>query len=91
MYIVPQRYLLDRIPARYSLNGFEPKPEPAEVRKARKTVERWDKAIAHQRCVHDKRIDALVRKARESVYFDSEEKALAIIRQVEKMLKSCTV
>jgi hypothetical protein len=86
---VRKRYLLDRIPSTYNLNGFHAPPEPAAVTQARKLVDRYEKSIAHKRCVHGKRTEALIRKAREAVYFASDDKALAIIRQVEKLLKTC--
>lgn len=89
---VRQKYLLDRIPAKYSLNGFQAPPDPpevAEARKAEKVVAKWDKHVALLRCKHEKQTDALLRKAREAVYFHSEQDALAIIRQVEKLLKTC--
>jgi hypothetical protein len=89
---VRQKYLLDRIPQRYNLGGFIAPPDPPTVKKARaaqKAVDRWDKYVGRLRCAHDKRSEALIRKAREAVYFSSEAKALAIIRQVEKLLKTC--
>jgi hypothetical protein len=86
-----QNYLLARIPSQHSLNGFHVPVEPKEVKQARKLIERYDKQIALQRCAHDKRIEALIRKAREAVYFADDVKALAIVQQVEKMMKGCEV
>ena len=37
----------------------------------------------------NKRNQALRQKAVESIYFDTPEKALAIVKQCEKMLKGC--
>jgi len=85
---VRQRYLLDRIPRTYDLNGLHLQ-EPAEVTQAKQIVDRWEKKAAHQHCIHTKRTEALIRKAREAVYFSTEEKALAIIQQIEKLLKTC--
>ena len=84
-----QQYLLQRIPSAYQMNGYKPEPEPVEVKRARKTVERYDKQEALRQCQAEKRNEALRRKAREAVYFDAPEKALVIVRQCEKMLKGC--
>lgn len=84
-----RQYLLQRIPGKYDINGFHTPPDPLEVVKAQKLVDAWRKKVGLLKCQHDKRSEALVRKAREAVYFESEEKALAIIRQVEKLLKGC--
>lgn len=84
-----QRYLLERIPSSYAMNGYKERPEPAEVKAARKLVDRWDKQEKLLQCQAGKRAEALRRKAREAVYFDTPEKALAIIRQCEKLLKGC--
>lgn len=89
MLTVEQRYLLDRIPSSYQMNGYKPRAEPAEVRNARKLIERWDKEEKLLQCRAGKHNEALRRKAREAVYFDTPEKALAIIRQCEKFLKGC--
>lgn len=84
-----QKYLLQRIPSSYQMNGYKETPMPVSVKKAEALVERYRKQEARQRCVADKRKEALRQKAREAVYFDSPEKALAIIRQCEKLLKGC--
>ena len=84
-----QQYLLQRIPSSYQMNGYGERPEPAEVKQARKLIERWDKQEKLLSCQAEKRNEALRRKAREAVYFDTPEKALAIIQQCEKMLKGC--
>lgn len=86
---VEQRYLLERIPSSYQMNGYKPNPEPLEVKRARALIERYDKRENLLRCRADKRNQALRQKAREAVYFDTPEKALAIVRQCEKMLKGC--
>lgn len=84
-----QQYLLQRIPSSYQMNGYKERPEPAEVKQARKLIERWDKREKLLQCQAGKRNEALRQKAREAVYFDTPEKALAIVRQCEKMLKGC--
>lgn len=84
-----QRYLLQRIPSSYQMNGYKDTPMPAAVKKAEATVSRWHKEQSRQKCQAEKRGQALRTKAREAVYFSSPEKALAIIRQCEKMLKGC--
>lgn len=86
-----QIYLLNRIPGIHQMNGIEPQAETAEVKRARKVIERWDKAQSLKACQQRKRNEALIRKAREAVYFDKPEKALAIVRQCEKLLKGCPV
>lgn len=86
---VEQRYLLERIPSSYQMNGYKERPEPAEVKQARKLIDKWDKEEKLLQCRASKRNEALRQKAREAVYFDTPEKALAIIRQCEKMLKGC--
>lgn len=86
---VEQRYLLERIPSSYAMNGYKERPEPAEVKRARKLIDKWDKEEKLLACRAGKRNEALRQKAREAVYFDTPEKALAIIRQCEKMLKGC--
>jgi len=86
---VQQRYLLERIPSSYQMNGYKERPEPAEVKQARKLIERWDKGEKLRACQAGKRNEALRQKAREAVYFDTPEKALAIVKQCEKMLKGC--
>jgi len=86
---VEQRYLLDRIPSSYQMNGHKERPEPAEVKHARKLIERWDKEEKLRACQAGKRNEALRQKAREAIYFDTPEKALVIVKQCEKMLKGC--
>lgn len=86
---VEQRYLLERIPSSYQMNGYKPRTEPVEVKRARKLIERWDKQERLLSCQAGKRNEALRQKARESIYFDTPEKALAIVKQCEKMLKGC--
>lgn len=86
---VEQRYLLERIPSSYQMNGYKERPEPAEVKQARKLIERWDKQEKLLSCRAGKRNEALRQKAREAIYFDTPEKALAIVKQCEKMLKGC--
>lgn len=84
-----QKYLINRIPSSYQMNGYKEAPMPVEVRRAEALVERWSKQQSRQRCAADRRKEALRQKAREAVYFSTPEKALAIIRQCEKMLKGC--
>jgi hypothetical protein len=84
-----QKYLLSRIPRIYDMNGAPKRQEPAAIKIARKRIENWDKAEANRECAARKRNEALIRKAREAVYFAPPEKALAIIRQCEKLLKGC--
>jgi hypothetical protein len=84
-----QQYLLQRIPSSYQMNGYKERLEPVEVKQARKLIERWNKQENLLRCRAGKRSEALLRKAREAVYFDTPEKALTIVRQCEKMLKGC--
>lgn len=86
-----QNYLLQRIPSTYDMNGIEKRVEPAEVKKARKVLEQWDKDENLRACQAKKRNQAIIQKAREAVYFDTPEKALVIIRQCEKLLKGCPV
>lgn len=86
---VEQRYLLERIPSSYQMNGYKPRPELVEVKRARKLIEQWDKQEKLLACQAGKRNEALRQKAREAVYFDTPEKALAIVKQCEKMLKGC--
>lgn len=86
-----QRYLLQRIPRVWDMSGYEHPPEPTEVKRARKTVEQWDKKKDLAECAARKRNEALTRKASEAVYFETPEKALAIVHQCEKMLKGCPV
>jgi hypothetical protein len=71
------------------MNGYKARVEPAEVKRARKVVKQWDKQEKLLECQAGKRNEALRQKAREAVYFDTPEKALAIVRQCEKMLKGC--
>lgn len=86
---VEQQYLLERLPSRYQMNGYKPAPEPIEVKRARKLIQDYDKRERLLQCQADRRNEALRQKARESIYFDTPEKALAIVRQCEKMLKGC--
>jgi len=86
-----QRYLLNRIPSIHYMNGHTPKPESAEVKRARKVIDKWEKQENLLVCKAKKRNEALIAKAREAVYFASPQKALAIIRQCEKLLKGCPV
>lgn len=86
---VEQRYLLERLPSSYQMNGYKERPEPAEVKQARKLIDKWDKEEKLRQCQTGKRNEALREKAREAIYFETPEKALAIVRQCEKMLKGC--
>lgn len=84
-----QKYLLQRIPSQYQMNGYKERSEPAEVKHARKVIEQWEKQEKLLRCQAEQRNEALRRKAREAVYFDTPEKALAIVQQCEKLLRGC--
>jgi hypothetical protein len=84
-----QKYLLHRIPSQYQMNGYKELPMPTEVRRAEALVNRWQKQEKRRQCQADKRNQALRTKAREAVYFDTPQKALAIVRQCEKLLKGC--
>lgn len=86
-----QKYLLNRIPSLHDMNGNREVPETSEVKRARKVIERWDKANNLRACKTRKRNEALIRKAREAVYFSTPDKALQIVRQCEKLLKGCPV
>jgi len=86
-----QKYLLRRIPRVYDMNGYEAPADPVEVKRARKVVEQWDKKIELATCQARKRNEALTRKALEAVYFETPEKALAIVQQCERRLKGCPV
>lgn len=83
-----QNYLLNRIPNSYEMKEYT-EPEPTEVVRARKLTDRYDERMKKKKCAHKKRMEALRIKAREAVYFASEQKALAIVQQCEKMLKGC--
>lgn len=84
-----QKYLLQRIPSSYQMNGYKEAPKPVEIKRAEAVAERWRKQESRRQCQAQKRNEALRQKAREAVYFSTPEKALAIIRQCEKMLKEC--
>ncbi len=84
-----QQYLLQRIPSSYQMNGYKERAEPVEVKQARKLIDRWGKEERQRRCEAERRSEALRQKAREAVYFDTPEKAPAIVKQCEKMLKGC--
>lgn len=84
-----QKYLLQRIPSSYQMNGYKELPMPAEVKRAEAIVNRWQKQEKRRQCQAGKRNEALRTKAREAVYFDTPQKALAIVRQCEKLLKGC--
>ena len=86
---VEQRYLLERLPSQYQMNGYKARVEPAEVKRARRLIEQWDKQEKVLQCRASKRNEALRTKAREAIYFDTPEKALAIVRQCEKLLRGC--
>ena len=86
---VEQKYLLERLPSSYRMNGYKAPSEPIEVKRARRLVEQWDKRKRLLQCQAGKRNEALRQKAREAIYFDTPDKALAIVRQCEKMLKGC--
>lgn len=86
-----QNYLLNRVPSIYQMNGHKPTPETADVKRARKIIERWEKAESLRACKAKKRNEALINKAKEAVYFASPEKALRIVQQCEKLLKGCPV
>lgn len=80
-----QKYLLNRLPERYNLPKREHAPDPPAIKKARRLIERFDRREAALNCKHTKRLEALLQKAKEAVYFSSETKALRIVQQVEKM------
>jgi len=86
-----QKYLLKRIPALYDMNDYKRRTEPAEVKQARRVIDHWEKEEAKLECEARKHNEALVRKAREAIYFDTPEKALSIIQQCERRLKDCPV
>ena len=83
-----QRYLLNRIPSQYRMKKSD-FVKPANVAQAEKTIARWNKQCSRISCREDRRNEALIQKAREAVYFSSPKKALAIVKQVEKMVRSC--
>jgi len=82
-----QKYLLTKIPSLYELKRRrKDQPEPRDVRAARRTIEKWE---ASQKAITDqevKRLDRLILDAKDAVYFSTPEKALALIKQLEKML-----
>lgn len=84
-----QKYLIQRIPSSYQMDGYKALPMPAEVKRAEAVVARYHKQESRRQCQAGKRKEALRQKAHEAVYFSTPEKALAIIRQCEKMLKGC--
>lgn len=86
---IEQRYLLERLPSSYQMNGYKERPEPAEVKQARKLIDKWNKEEKLLQCQAGRRNSALREKAIEAIYFDTPEKALAIVKQCEKMLKGC--
>jgi hypothetical protein len=86
---VEQKYLLQRVPSVYRMNGYKRSPELVEVKRARALVKRFDERERLLECRAGKRNEALRQKAVEAIYFDTPEKALAIVRQCEKMLKGC--
>ena len=82
-----QKYLLSRIPSVWDLKKrrSEESPEPKEVRAAKRVVERWkqaqEKAVAEEKA----RLNRLILDAKDAVYFSTPEKALALIKALEKM------
>ena len=86
-----QKYLLGRIPTKYYLTKRKHEPEPANVRIARRLIASYDKKQALLDCQHTKRMEALVEKAKESVYFHPEEEALQIVQQIEKLTRKCEI
>lgn len=86
-----QKYLLNRIPSIYQMDGHKPTPETADVKRAKKVIERWEKSESLKECRAKKRNEALITKAKEAVYFATPDKALRIIQQCEKLLKGCPV
>jgi hypothetical protein len=83
-----QRYLLQRIPSTYRMKKSDI-VIPPHIHSAQRMIERWNKQCARITCREERRNEALIQKAREAVYFSSPKKALAIVKQVEKMIRSC--
>lgn len=84
-----QKYLLQRLPGAYDLNGYHRPIVPVAIKRAQKIVDRWEKQQSLAQCKAKKRAEALPEKAKEVIYFGSDQKALAVVRQVEKLLKQC--
>ena len=86
-----QKFLLQMIPSVYEMSRRKHERVPPEVTKAKRLVDSWVNRQSRLDCQHSKRMEALRNKAREAVYFATPEKALAIVRQVQKFKKGCEV
>lgn len=77
-----QNYLLSRLPRQYDVTPLEV-PEPAEVKAAKKIIERHEKHASDLRCEHQKKYKKALEAAREAIYFKKPEEALAAVRSLE--------
>jgi hypothetical protein len=86
---VTRNYLLGRIPGMHELKTTVTLEEPTSVKLARKIVAAFEKRERLANCKQRKLVEALRIKAREAVYFCSEQTALNLIHRLEAMKERC--
>jgi hypothetical protein len=84
-----QQFLLSAIPAHYDLERTVSVPEPADIKHARRIVLAFDKKLRAANCRRAKEVATAINKAREAVYFCSEQTALAMIHRLTRFQKKC--
>jgi hypothetical protein len=82
--IFQRRYIDERLKSlRYSGRSFATPPKPAEVRKAEKICESWQRDVDRQRRAFDKKRSDRHTAAYRAVHFGQPEEALAALDAYE--------
>lgn len=77
-----KKYLLNRLPGRYSLKR-PPVADPPEVKKARKVVDDFAARLDREHEERQRKYNKAVKSAREAIYFKDAQKALEAIKAIE--------
>jgi hypothetical protein len=80
-----QVFLLGMLPSAYDLRK-KTDNQPPEVKAAQRIVDKWHCQQKLAACRHEKRMNALVDKTKDSILFDSIDKARKIVLHIRKMM-----
>jgi hypothetical protein len=78
-----QKYLLDRLPRRWTIGRPISESEPPKVRAARTVISRYERGLRIRSKRESDRIDKILREAREQIYFGDLNRALRLIKKLE--------
>jgi ribosomal protein S4 len=79
-----KKYLLERLPMRYSYRKGANKNEPVNIQKARKLIKDYEEKEEARDKDRQAEYSQDLTEAREAIYFKSPAKALTFIKNIEK-------